>query len=250
MAATHPRTASEIVAIDSAEANPQYLVACAPNPHGLIGVFVIVSVEGEDALIESVDEAAPGRFPFHCKLSRLVPAESLPRSLLAVLDGSAANRARWGWSAADFGRGPGLRPGARDQPTDTVVCQRLMRQRVVGVGVGVCPRAAPPMGGSAVGWDEEMRKLTRLAREADEIAEQYRRDHRGARRVLCRPGIQLRWSWKVLNRWCGPSMGPLKSVLRRRPSDASGFLRRSPGRSVAYCRRGGCGDGPKNNWCR
>ncbi|AHK35523.1 hypothetical protein Pd630_LPD10073 (plasmid) [Rhodococcus opacus PD630] len=28
-------------------------------------VFVIVSVEGEDALIESVDEAAPGRFPFH-----------------------------------------------------------------------------------------------------------------------------------------------------------------------------------------
>ena len=39
-------------------------------------VFVIVSVEGEDALIESVDEGAPGRFPFHCKLSRLVPAES------------------------------------------------------------------------------------------------------------------------------------------------------------------------------
>lgn len=30
-------------------------------------VFVIVSIEGEDALIESVDEAAPGRFPFHCK---------------------------------------------------------------------------------------------------------------------------------------------------------------------------------------
>ena len=39
-------------------------------------VFVIVNFEGEDALIESVDEAAPGRFPFHCKLSRLVPAES------------------------------------------------------------------------------------------------------------------------------------------------------------------------------
>jgi hypothetical protein len=35
-------------------------------------VFVIVSVEGEDALIESVDETSPGRFPFHCKLSRLV----------------------------------------------------------------------------------------------------------------------------------------------------------------------------------
>ena len=39
-------------------------------------VFVIVSIEGEDALIESVDGAAPGRFPFHCRLSRLVPAES------------------------------------------------------------------------------------------------------------------------------------------------------------------------------
>ena len=113
MAATHPRTASEIVAIDSAEANPQYLVACAPNPHGLIGVFVIVSVEGEDALIESVDEAAPGRFPFHCKLSRLVPAESLPRSLLAVLDGSAADRAR-GLERCGF-RGP-ARSATRARP--------------------------------------------------------------------------------------------------------------------------------------
>ena len=39
-------------------------------------VFFIVSVEGEDALVEAVDQAVPGRFPFHCKLSRLVPAES------------------------------------------------------------------------------------------------------------------------------------------------------------------------------
>ncbi|WP_455566870.1 cupredoxin domain-containing protein [Rhodococcus wratislaviensis] len=38
-------------------------------------VFTIVSIDGDDALIESV-LGAPGTYPFHCKLERLVPVES------------------------------------------------------------------------------------------------------------------------------------------------------------------------------
>jgi len=38
--------------------------------------FVIVSIDGEDAVIESARDDVPGRFPFHARLERLVPAES------------------------------------------------------------------------------------------------------------------------------------------------------------------------------
>ncbi|GAF43695.1 hypothetical protein [Rhodococcus wratislaviensis] len=38
-------------------------------------VFTIVSIDGDDALIESV-LGAPGTYPFHCKLERLVLVES------------------------------------------------------------------------------------------------------------------------------------------------------------------------------
>ncbi|NHU44287.1 hypothetical protein [Rhodococcus sp. A14] len=38
--------------------------------------FVIVSIDGEDAVIESVRDDVPGRFPFHARLDRLVPVES------------------------------------------------------------------------------------------------------------------------------------------------------------------------------
>ena len=38
--------------------------------------FVIVSIDGEDAVIESVRDDVPGRFPFHARLERLVPVES------------------------------------------------------------------------------------------------------------------------------------------------------------------------------
>lgn len=36
----------------------------------------IVSIDGEDAVIESVRDDVPGRFPFHARLDRLVPVES------------------------------------------------------------------------------------------------------------------------------------------------------------------------------
>ncbi|MBC2644836.1 MULTISPECIES: hypothetical protein [unclassified Rhodococcus (in: high G+C Gram-positive bacteria)] len=38
--------------------------------------FVIVSIDGEDAVIESVRDDVPGRFPFHARLERLVPVKS------------------------------------------------------------------------------------------------------------------------------------------------------------------------------
>ena len=38
--------------------------------------FVIVSIDGEDAVIESVRDDVPGLFPFHARLDRLVPVES------------------------------------------------------------------------------------------------------------------------------------------------------------------------------
>ncbi|MFD7010342.1 MULTISPECIES: hypothetical protein [Rhodococcus] len=38
-------------------------------------VFTIVSIDGDEALIESV-LGAPGTYPFHCTLERLVPFES------------------------------------------------------------------------------------------------------------------------------------------------------------------------------
>ncbi|MDF3312170.1 hypothetical protein P3H15_45195 [Rhodococcus sp. T2V] len=38
-------------------------------------VFTIVSIDGNEALIESIT-SAPGTYPFHCKLERLVPVES------------------------------------------------------------------------------------------------------------------------------------------------------------------------------
>ena len=38
-------------------------------------VFTIVSIDGDEALIESV-LSAPGTYPFHCKLECLVPVES------------------------------------------------------------------------------------------------------------------------------------------------------------------------------
>ncbi|MDV7090523.1 hypothetical protein GXW84_19365 [Rhodococcus sp. IEGM 248] len=38
-------------------------------------VFTIVSIDGDEALIESV-LSTPGTYPFHCKLERLVPVES------------------------------------------------------------------------------------------------------------------------------------------------------------------------------
>ncbi|ELB86570.1 hypothetical protein R1X32_08985 (plasmid) [Rhodococcus opacus] len=37
---------------------------------------VIVSIDVEDAVIESVRDDVPGRFPFHARLARLVPVES------------------------------------------------------------------------------------------------------------------------------------------------------------------------------
>lgn len=38
-------------------------------------VFTIVSIDGDDALIESID-STPGAYAFHCKLEGLVPVES------------------------------------------------------------------------------------------------------------------------------------------------------------------------------
>ncbi len=38
-------------------------------------VFTIVSIDGDEALIESI-ASTPGTYPFHCKLERHVPVES------------------------------------------------------------------------------------------------------------------------------------------------------------------------------
>ncbi|MFD9665819.1 hypothetical protein ACFWAY_30040 [Rhodococcus sp. NPDC059968] len=43
---------------------------------GAAAEFVIVSIDGEDAMIESVCDDVPGRFPFHARLERLVAIES------------------------------------------------------------------------------------------------------------------------------------------------------------------------------
>ncbi|OUS97243.1 hypothetical protein CA951_02540 [Rhodococcus sp. NCIMB 12038] len=92
---------------------------CTPRA---LRCFVIVSIEDEDALIESVDEAAPGRFPFHCTLSRLVP---LGRSRILC------SRYRTDLRAD---RPQGRRGSAHSHG---LLRQRHVRQRVVGVGAGL-----------------------------------------------------------------------------------------------------------------
>ena len=46
--------------------------------------FVIVRIDGEDAVIESVRDDVPGRFPFHARLERLVPVDSGPQTPNAI----------------------------------------------------------------------------------------------------------------------------------------------------------------------
>lgn len=38
-------------------------------------VFTVVSIEDGDALIESVEDVGAGKYPFHCKVERLVEVE-------------------------------------------------------------------------------------------------------------------------------------------------------------------------------
>jgi hypothetical protein len=43
---------------------------------GGVSVFQVLEVEGETALVESVEVDAPGRYPFPAKVVSLIPADA------------------------------------------------------------------------------------------------------------------------------------------------------------------------------
>ncbi|WP_406238439.1 hypothetical protein [Nocardia sp. NBC_01009] len=48
---------------------------------GGVSVFQVLEIDGETALVESVEVDAPGPYPFPAKVSSLIPADTDPGDL-------------------------------------------------------------------------------------------------------------------------------------------------------------------------